>query len=235
MINGVNILNNYFNFLPIWITVSLSAQYIPLKSNLFDLLVVDEASQCDIPSAIPLFFRAKRVVIIGDPWQLKHISTIQKEKEIKIAGKCDVMQLLPDYSYREKSLYGLGERVLSYSNQKPIRLEKHYRSHHKIISFSDAQFYNYLSFCTDESKLKSINEYGVKWIDVHGKAEKDDNDKWVNKKEAEEVVKFLCLVPQRFLSLCRKEDLLFHRFQLSLDIHRKACFLMSFFVDCLVY
>ncbi|MBU4222112.1 MAG: AAA family ATPase [Euryarchaeota archaeon] len=178
-------------FLPIWITVSLSAQYIPLKSNLFDLLVVDEASQCDIPSAIPLFFRAKRVVIIGDPWQLKHISTIQKEKEIKIAGKCDVMQLLPDYSYREKSLYGLGERVLSYSNQKPIRLEKHYRSHHKIISFSDAQFYNYLSFCTDESKLKSINEYGVKWIDVHGKAEKDDNDKWVNKKEAEEVVKFL--------------------------------------------
>ena len=179
-------------YLPIWITVSLSAKNIPLKSNLFDLLVVDEASQCDIPSAIPLLFRAKRVVIIGDPWQLKHISTIQHEKEIKIAGMYDAVQLLPDYSYLEKSLYGLGERVLSYSNQKPIRLEKHYRSHHKIISFSDAQFYNYLSYCTDESKLVQINDYGIKWIDVRGKAEKgNDNSSWVNKKEAEEVVKFL--------------------------------------------
>lgn len=183
-------------FLPIWITVNLSAQNIPLKSGLFDLLVIDEASQCDIASAIPLIFRAKRVVIIGDPHQLTHISTIKEKKEKKIASKNNVLELHPDYSYREKSLYGLGERVISYLNQKPGKLETHYRSHRKIISFSNEYIYSEhginLNYATNESKLAQMNEYGVKWIDVKGSAKRHSTGKsWINKEEASTIRKIL--------------------------------------------
>src|SRR5690606_3828959 len=62
--------------LPCWAVTSLSVRgRVPFDSSFFDILVVDEASQCDIASALPLLFRARRVVVIGDPMQLRHIST----------------------------------------------------------------------------------------------------------------------------------------------------------------
>lgn len=179
-------------YLPIWITVNLSAQNIPLKSGLFDLLVIDEASQCDIASAIPLIFRAKRVVIIGDKHQLKHISTIRKEKEKKIASENEVLKLHPNYSYREKSLFDMSERIISYINQKPTKLQTHYRSHHKIISFSDEHVYGSLNYATNESKLAQINEYGIKWIDVKGEASRSNTGtSWINQIEAKAVYRIL--------------------------------------------
>jgi hypothetical protein len=68
--------------LPIWIVTSLSARRaLPLSPALFDLVIVDEASQCDIPSALPLLYRARRALIIGDPHQLRHISTLRTSDE----------------------------------------------------------------------------------------------------------------------------------------------------------
>ena len=54
-------------FLPCWALTNLSARRFPFAPAVFDIVVVDEASQCDIASALPLLFRAKRAVIIGDP------------------------------------------------------------------------------------------------------------------------------------------------------------------------
>src|SRR5690606_33489986 len=42
---------------PIWSTTALSVRNaIPLRSALFDLVVIDEASQCDLASAVPLLY-----------------------------------------------------------------------------------------------------------------------------------------------------------------------------------
>ena len=63
--------------LPCWAVTSLSARgRLPFEPRVFDVVVIDEASQCDIASALPLLFRARRAVIIGDPLQLKHVSTV---------------------------------------------------------------------------------------------------------------------------------------------------------------
>ena len=68
--------------LPCWAVTSLSARgRIPLEPGFFDLLVVDEASQCDIASLLPLLFRAKAAAIIGDPMQLRHISAIPRRRD----------------------------------------------------------------------------------------------------------------------------------------------------------
>jgi hypothetical protein len=48
---------------------SFCARKSAIRAGYFDLVVIDEASQCDIASALPLLYRAKRSVIIGDPQQ----------------------------------------------------------------------------------------------------------------------------------------------------------------------
>ena len=48
---------------------------------MFDVAIIDEASQCDIASCFPILFRAKRAVIVGDDKQLPHLSFLGGEKQ----------------------------------------------------------------------------------------------------------------------------------------------------------
>jgi len=61
--------------LPIWVANSTDInKVLPLQKELFDVVIIDEATQCDMASSIPLLQRAKCAVIVGDPKQLRHIS-----------------------------------------------------------------------------------------------------------------------------------------------------------------
>ena len=181
------------SFLPIWVVTNLSAKNsLPLKENLFDLLIIDEASQCDIASALPLFYRAKQVVIIGDPKQLKHISLLRETDDKKIASENKVSSLYLDYAYSKNSLYDIAERNIKSNNKSPILLNQHYRSYRDIISFSNKYFYEKkLNIMTDESKLISdkVHPRGIKWIDVRGKTIQTKSP--YNKEEAIEIINIL--------------------------------------------
>ena len=61
---------------PIWITTAQSPQSIPMLPDIFDILVIDEATQCTITNILPLVYRAKRLAVIGDPEQLPAIPNI---------------------------------------------------------------------------------------------------------------------------------------------------------------
>lgn len=181
------------SFLPTWVVTNLSAKNsLPLKDNLFDLLIIDEASQCDIASALPLFYRAKQAVIIGDPKQLKHISLLKEAEDKRIASEKQVSKLFLDYSYSENSLYDLAERVIKSKNKVPILLNQHYRSHIDIITFSNEYFYEKkLKIMTKEDKLIPAKDYqsGIKWIDIRGKTSQTKSP--YNKEEANEIIKIL--------------------------------------------
>lgn len=130
------------HFVPVWIVTSLSARRaLPLTENLFDIAVIDEASQCDIASALPILFRAKRVVIIGDPHQLRHISTLSPKQEAQIAEATGAVSLLADWSYISNSLYDVAEAAIVRAEESPVFLAEHYRSHPDIIEFSNRTFY----------------------------------------------------------------------------------------------
>ena len=75
---------NVSRHIPAWCVTNLSAGSLPLEPNLFDLLIVDEASQCDIPSVLPLLYRSRRAVIIGDPRQLRHITKIDPRRSQRL-------------------------------------------------------------------------------------------------------------------------------------------------------
>lgn len=152
---------------------------LPLAENLYDLLIIDEASQCDVASALSLILRAKQVVVIGDPMQLKHITSVRAEEEAKIREHFGLSNM-PYLQYAEKSLWDYAADFLSLAkqNNSQLVLENHYRCHHEIIGYSNHQFYGRqlgikLVVKTDESKM-SLPQQGVVMINIHGKQESDN-------------------------------------------------------------
>jgi len=135
-----NLFPKITNLLPCWAVTSLSANgRIPLEAGFFDLVVIDEASQCDIASALPLLFRAKSAVIIGDPKQLKHISSLSLNKDRELLGKHGIMEHYAGWAYSVTSLFDLASS-LCVGGQITV-LRDHHRSHHDIIEFSNRTFY----------------------------------------------------------------------------------------------
>lgn len=164
-------LSHIVNALPCWAVTSLSARgRIPFQPGFFDLVVVDEASQCDIASALPLLYRAKRAMVIGDPHQLKHISTLQRQDE-QLLARHAVGRIGIGWSYSTTSLYDLATHVCR--SEDIVRLKDHYRSHAQIIGFSNQRFYEgVLRVATRYENLRRTNPGGpaIRWIDVRGQA-----------------------------------------------------------------
>ena len=60
-----------FELKPVWLAnPETVARIFPLRQNLFDLVIFDEASQLPVEHALPALYRAGRVVISGDDKQL---------------------------------------------------------------------------------------------------------------------------------------------------------------------
>lgn len=163
----------------------------PLADNLFDILIIDEASQCDIASALPLILRAKQVVVIGDPKQLRHITSVKVDEENSIREYLGLSSR-PYLKYAEQSLWDYAADFLAHANQNssPITLENHYRCHHDIIGYSNHQFYGQfldkpLNVMTDESKM-TLPQRGIVMINVRGKQESENVN--INRIEADRAV-----------------------------------------------
>jgi len=174
-----------------WAVTSLSAKgRIPLNKDIFDLVVFDESSQCDIASALPLLYRAKQAVIIGDPKQLSHISSIPKKQDERLLEKYGLLTTYPEWAYSYNSLFDLAAG-LSRGNGI-IDLRDHYRSHADIINFSNEVFYEgRLRVATKYNSLKRPKgeDVGIRWINSEGKAERAPSGSGSqNKKEAEAVI-----------------------------------------------
>ena len=97
------------SLLPCWAVTSLSAKgRIPFQPGMFDLVVIDEASQCDMASVLPMLYRAKRAVIIGDPKQLLHISTISSKQDMSLLQKFNIDL---GWAYSANSLYAIASSL----------------------------------------------------------------------------------------------------------------------------
>jgi len=135
--------NTILKTFPIWL-VKMSDIYkiLPFQTEMFDLAIIDEATQCDIASCIPIMQRAKRVVIAGDPNQLRHVSFLSGARQEMLAKKFEVQDLNPDFlNYRDKSILDIITDSLSNQDQV-VFLDEHYRSTPYIIRFSNRKFYS---------------------------------------------------------------------------------------------
>lgn len=172
--------SNIFSFLsyfPLVSVTNLSVRNVFLLEQVFDLLIIDEASQCDIASMIPLLYRAKNVVIIGDPLQLKHISKMSDFEAAFLSNYLKLDNKVPNVA--NKSFYDYGASVISNVPAQPVFLEEHFRSHPEIIKFSSDNFYlrelgKSLTIKTNPANFVT-EELGVFWIDTHGEINNTTN------------------------------------------------------------
>jgi rRNA-processing protein FCF1 len=153
-------------------SLSIKSAY-PLKSELFDIVIIDEASQCDVASALPLIYRAKQVVVIGDPMQLKHITSVTVPEERVIKNHLTLDEN-PFIRYAEYSLWDYCHDLITTANANntQVVLDSHYRCHPQIIGYSNEMFYQRrlgttLQVCTKDTN-NELQYKGIIWVDVIG-------------------------------------------------------------------
>lgn len=177
--------NVLLQLFPIWlVTTSEINSVLPLKKDLFDLVIIDEASQCDIASCLPIIQRAKHVIITGDPKQLRHITFVSHAK-MKSFRERHSLDDLPEYDYRTQSILDLATSRIE-NQEQIIALDEHYRSMPDIINFSNDYFYNKsIKILTHRPNL--ANKQSLFWVPCGGTRAKQG----YNEIEANEVIKRL--------------------------------------------
>ena len=126
------------------------ADYVPLETEIFDLIVIDEASQVSIAQAFPAILRAKKVIVLGDKRQFSNVKSTNSSKLINSSYQDDIRE-----SFKET--YGNDPQKLERSRAFNVRvsileffenianydcvLRKHFRGYPEIISFSSKNFY----------------------------------------------------------------------------------------------
>lgn len=126
------------------------AQYVPLKHQSFDVVVIDEASQVSIAQAFPALLRAKRVVVFGDEKQFSNVKSQQASKERNATYTTDLEAFfrrnVSDSADRIQRLkqFDVKKSVLDFFKliaNAEIMLKKHFRGYQELISFSSEHFY----------------------------------------------------------------------------------------------
>lgn len=139
---------------PVWVASAQSLdRNLPLTQGLFDLVVIDEATQCNVALALPALQRAHRAVVVGDPRQLRHFSFLARRRQDEFAAEHGVEHLPVSLDYRERSLIDYAIDALP-SNAAQVWLDEHFRSHPELIDFNNRRFYEgRLKILTDARRL----------------------------------------------------------------------------------
>lgn len=183
-----------FNFqalldvLPCWVmSIDDVARVFPLKAGLFDYVIIDEASQCSLPSSIPTLFRGKKAIIVGDDKQLSDftkewISSTFNEGLIKELR----LKELTKFDSLDAKFNSLFDSCVVFK-ERPVMLTEHFRSYPEIINFSNQRFYNNKLRIMTHSLTKTLDPI-LNVIKVKGSSE---NELKINEKEAYEIITHL--------------------------------------------
>ncbi len=178
--------------LPIWITKSADiSTVLPLQNDLFDVAIIDEASQCDIATMIPILARAKKVVVVGDPKQLRHVSFLSIDTLKKTANNYGLTHGKEVLNYRTHSFL---DYVLDKINsQNNIHfLDEHYRSTPSIIKYSNERFYDGNLKVMSDLKINE-EKSAINWVQCNGEKAKNG----VNLIEADLLLKDIKLLIEK--------------------------------------
>ncbi len=116
---------------------------------LYDLVIIDEASQVDVATGVLALSCAKRAVIVGDEKQLPNVIKDEDKKRAgEIWGKFQLT--CPAWNFANYNL--LSSATTIWPQAPNVLLREHYRCHPKIAGFFNQQFYeNQLIVMTNDS------------------------------------------------------------------------------------
>jgi len=170
--------------IPAWI-MPLHRVYETIEPSpgMFDIIIVDEASQCG-PEALPLIYLAKQVLIVGDDKQISPEAVgVNREQVFRLRD-----EYLNDFEHADSfgidnSLFDHGKRRFS----NPVVLLEHFRCMPEIIRFSN-------DLCYQTSPLIPLRQYPpqrlepLKAVQVSNGYREGSINRVINRPEAEELV-----------------------------------------------
>ena len=165
---------------------------LPLKKDLFDLVIFDEASQVFIESTIPTIYRGTNIVVAGDAKQLRPSQTFMKrymgadpelQDDLSVQAALEVDSLLD----------------LAVSRYESANLTYHYRSRHReLIDFSNEAFYNsglqIAPNISENKKERPIERHKV-------------NGLWVNRRNEQEAKRIVAILKDIFKTRKNEESI----------------------------
>jgi len=157
--------DDFLDLLPLWVGTLAEVEHtLPAIPALFDLLILDEASQIDQLQAAGVLCRAERVMVVGDPKQLRHVSFLADDRmssELDVCGihESTLRRLL---DLRRNSIFDVAAAAA------PVTwLDEHFRSVPHLIDFSAQHFYDdELRLMTQHPKVEG--EDSIEMIRVDG-------------------------------------------------------------------
>ena len=163
---------------PVIFSTNISSRRLGTANFMFDLVIMDEAGQCNVATALIPIARASTLLLVGDPNQLKPVITLEDQTNVDLMDKYNVPE---KYNYKNHSILDV---MLENDNiSKYILLKYHYRCGKKIIGFSNQRYYN------NSLNLSSVSSIGeLELLNVKNKNIKQKNEAF---EEANEIVNYI--------------------------------------------
>ncbi len=134
---------------PGWIMpIGRAMENLDPRTNSFDIIIIDEASQSDI-SALAVLYMGKKFIIVGDDKQVSPMAVGMEVEKMNKIEQTYIKDKIPNsHLYNAKtSIYDIAATTF-----QPLMLREHFRCVPEIIGFSNALSYDY--------KIKPLRDAG---------------------------------------------------------------------------
>lgn len=179
----------FLRIFPIVATTCISSHKIGKPKQVFDMVIIDEASQCNTAVSLVPIIRGRNLMLVGDPQQLNPVITLNQKTNEALKKMYFVTD---EYDYIKNSIYKtyLACDAVSYETL----LSHHYRCHKDIIQFSNQKYYH--------GKLKIDSDVEVKapltFVDVPDSTTILRNS---SPEEAETIVRYAALNKEKEIGI----------------------------------
>ncbi|HYX34417.1 MAG TPA: hypothetical protein VE954_15035 [Oligoflexus sp.] len=127
---------------PVWVCRKQAVSFLfPAKEQLFDLVIIDEAGQCRVDDAVPLLYRARKIMVVGDDKQ-----TVL-DKNSPVDDFLFQAFNLEDHlrQTQARGMKGGGSHIFGLVKsikQAEVMLDEHFRCPPQIIHYSNKYVYD---------------------------------------------------------------------------------------------
>ena len=130
-------LKKFLRIFPIVATTCISAHKLADPKPVFDMTIIDEASQCNTAISLVPIIRGRNMLLVGDPQQLQPVIVMNPSDSKALRNKFGVSE---EYDYCTSSIYKTYLACDAVSDE--VLLSHHYRCDSKIIGFNNRKYYN---------------------------------------------------------------------------------------------
>lgn len=161
-------MQKFVKVFPVIFTTNISARRLGSPNFMFDIVIMDEAGQCNIVSALIPITKADSLLLVGDPQQLKPVIILDDTINDRLLQNYSIPK---SYDYKRMSILDVMREKDKISQY--VQLTYHYRCDKKIIHFSNEKYYQ------SKLRIESIKSTGELFLlDIKNKTIKNRNSSY---------------------------------------------------------